>query len=60
MMNKDYRYQLETNYKSAPTIETDPPLDGFLATKPSNTFLKALEKVLDGFVKNGVIFYNLS
>ena len=24
---------------------------GILATKPSNTFLKAMEKVLEGFVK---------
>ena len=24
-----------------------------LATKPSDTFWKAIEKVLDGFVKNG-------
>lgn len=27
----------------------------FLAAKPSNTFGKAIEKVLDGFVKNGGI-----
>ena len=27
----------------------------FLATKPSNTFLKAMEKVLEGLVKNGGI-----
>jgi len=26
--------------------------DVFLAAKPSNTFLKAIEKVLEGFVKN--------
>ena len=26
--------------------------DVFLATKPSNTFLMAFEKVLEGFVKN--------
>jgi len=25
----------------------------FLAAKPSDTFWKAIEKVLDGFVKNG-------
>lgn len=27
--------------------------DGLFATKPSDTFWKANEKVLDGFVKNG-------
>ena len=26
---------------------------GFLAGKPSNTFLEAMEKVLEGLVKNG-------
>ena len=31
--------------------------DGILAGKPSNTFLKAIEKVLDGFVKNGGVWH---
>ena len=33
-----------------------PPCFGhrFLATKPSNTFLEAMEIVLEGFVKKGV------
>ena len=31
--------------------------DAFLAGKPSNTFLKAIEKVLDGFVKNGGVWH---
>jgi hypothetical protein len=28
-------------------------LDGFLAGRLRNTFLEAIEKVLEGFVKNG-------
>jgi len=28
-------------------------LDAFFATKPSNTFSEAFEKVLEGFVKSG-------
>lgn len=35
-------------------LSVSAPCDGFLAGRPSNTFLKAIEKVLDGFVKMGV------
>jgi hypothetical protein len=33
------------------SVSADP--DAFLATKPRNTFWKAIEKVLEGFVKTG-------
>ncbi len=43
-------YSGSNNERKSPTILH---ADGFLAGKPSNTFLEAMEKVLEGLVKNG-------
>jgi len=45
------------NIKTSQTIQKTK--DKILATKPRNTFWKAIEKVLDGFVNIGVSDINI-